>query len=307
MMIDSMKRNIFIISVALVLSLVSCDRKVDFKSSSFASFDAASYVFDEDAGEVSIPVVLYNPTDEKVYVTFKTIDGKAKEGVDYEVVNPINGVLELGAGVNSVDIVLEIKEDTEMTGSKDFQLSIASASEGFSVSSMNVTKVKIKDLNHPLKRFIGEWTATVTGYSENKYSWTVTIEGDETDPTYNTLLIYDLEPAATSMYGLTSDVDCNILEAKFSEDKEALVIPDNHFLGMYEPGDGQQLDFTVRGLNGPALDSATNYADIELYLNDSEDQLRIPNCWGLYGPTGDPEIPYNFHEAYYGGLVLNKK
>ena len=304
MMIDSMKRNIFIISVALVLSLVSCDRKVDFKSSSFASFDAASYVFDEDAGEVSIPVVLYNPTDEKVYVTFKTIDGKAKEGVDYEVVNPINGVLELGAGVNSADIVLKIKKDNEMTGSKDFQLSIASASEGFSVSSMNVTKVKIKDLDHPLKRFIGEWTATVTGYSENKYSWTVTIEGDETDPTYKTLLIYDLDPAAASWYGLTSEMDCNILEAKYSEAKDALIISDNHFLGIYEPGDGQQLDFTVRGVNGPALDSATGYADIELYLNDSEDQLRIPNCWGLFGPV---EGGYNFHEAYYGGLVLNKK
>ena len=303
-----MKRNIFIISVALVMSLVSCDRNVDFKSSSFASFDAASYVFDEDAGEVSIPVVLYNPTDEKVYVTFRTIDGKAKEGVDYEVVSPVEGILELGAGVNSAEIVLEIKPDhPALTGSKDFQLSIASASEGFSVSSMNVTKVKVKDTDHPLKRFIGEWTATAAGYSETKYSWTVTIEGDDTDNTYSTLLVYDLEPAAVQMYNLSSEFDCNILEARFSEEKEAIIISDDIFLGMYDAGDGQQLDFTLRGVNGPSLDQATGYADIALYLNKEEDQLVIPNCWGLYGTTGDPEIPYNFHEAFYGGLVLNKK
>ena len=305
-MTDSMKRNIFITAVALVMTLsVSCGRKVEFEHTSFASFEAASYVFDEDAGVVTIPVVLYNPTSEKVQVTFQTIDGKAKEGADYVVVSPVNGVLELGGGVTSVDIELEIMPDhPTMTGSKDFQISIASATEGFSVSSKNVTKVKIKDLDHPLKRFIGEWTATATGLSETKHSWTVTIEGDETDPTYNRLIVSDLEPASASWYGLTSEVDCNILEAVYSEDKDVLVIAKDSFLGIYNASETEAIDFTICGVNAPALDAATDYADIQLVLNEAEDKIIIPNAWGLIGPV---EGGYSFHEVIPGGLVLNKK
>ena len=305
-MICSMKRNIFIIAVALVMALaVSCGRKVEFEHTTFASFEAASYVFDEDAGLVTIPVILYNPGSEKVQVTFQTIDGKAKEGVDYEIINPVNGVLELGAGVTSVDIELEIKPDhPTLTGSKDFQISIASATEGFSVSSKNVTKVKIKDLDHPLKRFIGEWTATATGYSEGKYSWTITIEGDESDPTYSKLLVYDLEPASASWYGLTSEVDCNILEAVYSEEKNMLVIASDSFIGIYNASETQAIDFTICGVDAPLLENAVGYADIQLILNADEDKLIIPNAWGLFGPV---DGGYSFHEVSPGGLVLNKK
>lgn len=302
--IDSMRRNIFIIGLMAALAL-SCGRKVDFQYRSFVSFDSASYVFDEDAGEIRIPVVLYNPTGEEVFVTFETIDGKAVEGVDYEVVSPVSGVLALGGGVNSVDIVLAIRPDhPALTGSKDFQLSLSSATEGCPIGGTDVTKIKIKDLDHPLKRFIGEWTADATGYSGGRYSWTITIEGDDADPTYKTLLIYDLEPAAVSMYGLSSSLDCNIFEAKYSDETQHLTIAENHFLGIYSVSDTESLDFTLCGTNGKTLETATNLDDVVLVMSPDERKLTIPYAWGLYGPA---EEGYTFHEVYDGGVEFVKK
>ena len=147
-----MKKNILLF-VAAVMALASCGRKVDYEHMTFTTLDAASYSFNEDVEEVRVPVTIVNRTGAEVAVSFKTVDGKAQEGVDYEVISPVSGVLSFAPGETTQEIVIGINYDPDPTGTKDFSLTIASATAcalEVNCTHLLLTLMKIRP-NYPAK------------------------------------------------------------------------------------------------------------------------------------------------------------
>lgn len=291
-----MKKNILLF-VAAVMALASCGRKVDYEHMTFATLDAASYSFNEDVEEVRVPVTIVNPSGAELAVSFRTNDGKAQEGVDYEVISPVSGVLSFAPGETTQEIVIGINYDPELTGTKDFSLTIASATEGFTVGGCNTTKLRIKDDNHPLKAFIGEWTAVATGATSLSYSWSMIIEGDESDPTWSNLLVYDLEPFTSSYLGLNSENGYNIVEAKANAAKTQIVVESDSYLASEEDG----FSYSVSCLDNPNYQMARNFADVVMDLSEDGTTLTIKNALVCLGSDG------YLKEAINGPTVFTKK
>lgn len=295
-----MKKNILLI-LAVAIAFASCSRKVEYEYITYATLDAASYSFDEDVQKISIPVLIENASNAEFAVSFKTIDGKAVEGTDYEIISPASGLLTFAAGDTKQEIVIGINKDDALTGTKDFSIQISSATEGLAVSGCNTAKLRIKDLNHPLKVFIGEWAASATGLSGLKYSWSIIVEGDESDPTYENLLVYDLDPFTSSYLGLNSENGYNIVDAKANAAKTQIIIADDSYLatdseGVFELG----AVFTICGFNKPTLDAATGYADIKMDISEDGKTLTIANAIGSV--CGDM-----YCDVVEGPIVFTKK
>ena len=207
-----MKRNIilFVAAAVALLSTVSCSRKVEYEFEAYATMYGASYSVSETAGEFKLPVLLQNATGSDVQITVNVAEGKAKEGVDYEVLSPANGILNFSGETDSLDVVIKIFDTfkEEFTGTKDFTVSIASATNGVNVGIINQTKVSIEDINHPLARFIGKWTGEMTGFFGNwpKAATTFTVSADpEGDPFTDLIVSGGINPYFVSAAGANPD------------------------------------------------------------------------------------------------------
>ena len=292
-----MKKYIYLTLAVLGLVLASsCGRKIEFEHISFATLQTGSYSFNENDGEVVIPVTIYNPMSTDMQITVKVIDGKAKEGVDFEMISPMSGILTFAPGEETQEVTIEIKEHAgELTGTKDFTLVIASATEGFQVGNINTAQIKIKDLDHPLKDFIGVWTGSTTGYSGYNYTWDITVEGNEDDPTYSTLVVSNLCPYTSIYGGLTPSVGYNIYQATANPEKTQMIVENDQYIGTL---DGEVL--TLAGVDAPTLEAAQYYSDIVFHLSTDKKTLTVPNAYGPVGSQG-------FWEIYPGPIVFAKK
>ena len=284
-------------AVALLALLASsCGRKVTYEYVTYATLEATAYSFDEDVQEVSIPVKIYNPSETEIRLSVTTTEGKALENEDFEIIYPVNGVLAFAPGETEQEIVIGIIEHPgKLTGSKDFSLAIASVTEGLDVGNVNTARLTIKDLDHPLKEFIGVWSASVTGYTGTKYSWDITVEGDESDPTYEKLLVSNLDPLSIQYYGLTAENGYNIFDATVDATKTVMTVEMDQFIGS---ADGE--DLLISGVNSPSLETATSYADIKFILSADKRKLTVQNAYGPVGSQG-------FWEIYPGPTVFTKK
>lgn len=291
-----MKKNILLI-VAAVMALASCGRKMEYVHMTFATFDAASYSYNEDVGEFVVPVSIVNPTGSEVSVSVKTIDGKAQEGVDFEIISPVSGILTFAPGESEQEIIVGVNYDPSLTGTKDFTVAIASATEGFQVGGCNTAKIRIKDDNHPLKMFIGEWTASATGATGLSYAWSMIIEGDESDPTWSNLLVYDLEPLTSNYLGYNSENGYNVVDAKANDSKTQIIVAYDSYLASDEDG----FVYSVACLNNPNYSLATNFDDVKMDLSKDGKTLTIANALVCLGSDG------YLQEAVNGPLVFTKK
>lgn len=291
-----MKKNILLF-VAAVIAFASCGRKVEYEHMTFATFDAASYSCNEDVEEIKVPVTIVNPTGSEVSISVKTIDGKAKEGTDFEIVSPVSGVLTFASGETTQDIVIGIKYDPSLTGTKDFTVSIASATEGFIVGGCNSAKIRIKDDNHPLKMFIGEWTTSAKGATSLSYAWSMIIEGDESDTSWSRLLVYDLEPFTSNYLGYNSENGYNIVEAYANADKTQITVAYDSYLASDEDG----FSYSVSCLDNPNYAQARNFADVVMDLSEDGKTLTINNALVCLGSDG------YLQEAVNGPIVFTKK
>ena len=194
-----MMKNIYLFISAIALLLVSCDRKVEFKHETFATLSTVRYTVREDAGEFTIPVTIYNPTGDEVQLIVKTDDETAVQDVDYEIVTPANGVLTFSGDESQKDVVIKLNHNKAFQKSKTFYLSIAATDENFVIGNLNTATCVIKDAEHPLDMFIGEWKGTALSvFDGTSYPLTVNISEDESDETYTKLKVDGLEPAQLS-------------------------------------------------------------------------------------------------------------
>jgi hypothetical protein len=284
-------KNIFKLCVVAVMVVLaaSCNRKVEFEHTTFATFGAVKYNVPENIEKLSIPVILYNSTGA-ADVTVSVNANTAVEDTDFEIVSPANGLLSFSEGVDTpyVEVAINAMEG-EFTGAKDFSLTLASATEGVSVGNFNKATVTITDLDHPLSAFVGNWNGTLTFASDPPEAMptTLQIETVDTDETYTKLTISGLEPAYAAYV-------TGPLEAVFDKETNILTIPAGQ-LGMYV---NSNYDFIFIGLD----ESWSSIINPRFIYSETDKTLTQLDPFGvLDNNTG------KLYSVYQPGAVFTKE
>jgi hypothetical protein len=288
-----MKRNIilFVAAAFALLSMASCNRKVEYQFDTYATLYHSSFNVKEDAGEYSIPVLLQNATGADVQVSVKIDEGKAVEGVDYEVISPANGILSFSGETDSLAVVVKIFDSFvgEFTGTKDFTVSISSATAGLSMGNITSAKVMIDDLDHPLAAWIGSWTGEMTGFFGNwpKAATTFTVSADpEGDPFSDLIVSGGINPYFVAAAGANPDFSAKVV--------------DNQLVVAAEQPCGYS-DVVLLGFNAPDPNAADSYDHARFEMQE-DGTLVQANAFGAYTPSGG-----GFYEIYLGGAVFTKE
>jgi len=286
-----MKNNILFVAALAMALFCSCDRKADFKSESFVTLDATRYSVSEADGSFLIPVSIINPVNEEVQVIINVSSDTAVEGKDFTIKSPLSKVLTFGPGEEVKNIEVELIHDTEMTGPKSFDLSIQSADETIMVGNFNTTSCVIRDKEHPLGHFIGEWTGETYDqlYGTNE---TLTITISEVESDTNKLKISNLDPLSqylSKSFSLTAYAD---------ESKTSLSIAPEQPIGKDGEGEEEQW-YLCTAFSG----SGSFGLEINLLYSSAKQTLTIGTEWG--------SIIYVEKQPYYGSLytpvVFKKK
>ena len=287
-----MKRNIilFVAATVALLLAASCNRKVEYQFESYATLYNSSYAVAENVGELRIPVLVNNTNGADVQISVKVNEGKALDGVDYEVVSPANGLLSFTGETDSLDVVIKIIAfEGEFTGAKDFSVNITSATDGLSVGTINSANVIIQDLDHPLSMLVGQWEGTVQ-FATNPPTplpAVLNIAIDEADETYSKVIIEGWE-AHPSYAGYQLPI-VGIYDAERST---LLVPPGQAAWGVDGYG------FVFYGFDG------SNAVNLELVYDPKTETLTQANYYGCYSTAGSDQ---GWWSLYQPGAVFTKK
>lgn len=288
-------KKIYFVIVAIALLAVSCSRKAEFQHETFATLDAVKFTVREDVGEFVIPVSLYNPTGAEVQLIVLTKDSTAVKDVDYEIVSPASGVLTFSGDETTKDIVIKLNHNTAFQKSKLFYISIESADDNFQIGNLSTATCKIKDAEHPLDKFIGEWKGTAASvYDGATYPVTVTISEDESDETYTKLLVEGIDPVTPSLSSQSP------LKAVVNADKTQLVIRSGQQIGYYDGYDSyfRFCAFEISGEYMNQLESLT-------LTYNTDGTITVDDTFGCLFIYSDGN-EYVF-DAFAPGLVLTRK
>ncbi len=285
-----MKRINIILAVIALLLTVSCSRKVDFKHTTFITFEDVTYSISEGKGSVTVPVKLYNPTGKEVQITVVGIDGTGENGAvaetNYEIVSPAVGVLTFSGEHDTQNIEIDIIADPAQTGTKTFQVQINSVTDGVAVGGYNLATVKILDDQHPLAPFIGEWNGVLLCASTNTEVQTViNIESVESDAT-NTKL--KLDSGIDPQFGKGSSV------------KYSAVVKGNQIQVGSEQLNGYE-NYYILGLTPEGY--ASDYFVFELA---SDGVLNLMNPYAVLAPGLGENGSDAAAEIYMGGAFVKK-
>lgn len=275
-------------ALAVVAMTASCDVTADFKCEKFISVDHTNYSISEDGGEVVIPVHVYHATHEEVQVSVTAVDGTAKAGVDYELVAPTSGLLNFPAGTDSVAVKISIKPQIgKYTGNLNFKIQVKSATDGVVNGNLTTATVTIRDLDHPLAAFLGDWTSTgpltTAGGVLPSKKFTITANDDDITKVW----VDNLDVMFADLNGLVAP-DYNRLPGEVNAEKTKITIE-----AFSEVG----LGYWVAGMTTVAFEN-TKTTDIEIILNP-DGSLSIPKGWF----TGSGST-LNFYVE--GGLTFTK-
>ena len=291
-----MKRNIlmYVTFASAFLLAISCNRKLDYSFDSYVTLFNTSYAVNETVGELKVPVLLNNPNGSEVQVSVKLNEGKAEEGVDYELISPANGILTFSGETDSLDIVISIKSfEGEFTGSKDFTIVLASLSENTAMGAFSQANVNINDLDHPMAAFIGSWSGSTTEeFSGSSVTMMFDIDTDPDKPEeFDRLIITAYDPKVVP--GLKVKLEAT---ATLNDDGTGkIVIPNGQSMGMdLNVGPGVYM-----GVDAPSYGAANNYSDIVMILN-ADGTMTVPNGYGVF----DDQYIYGY---YMGGYTLTKQ
>lgn len=172
--------------VALGLAVASCD---DFNAAptfddanAFVEVGTASISVSEDCGEITIPVTLASLKGIEENVSYATVDGTAKAGTDFELVDG-TATLKFNAENRTQNIKIKIiNRAGEYTGDLKFTVELKSAG-GVNLGMNKTCEVYITDNDHPLASILGAYTATDMSYGKAAQTWTCNITKDPDDVT----------------------------------------------------------------------------------------------------------------------------
>lgn len=286
-----MKRNIILfVAMTAALLLSSCSRKVEYQYEAYATLYHNTFTVQETVGQFEIPVLINNATGSDVQVAVTVTEGSALEGVDYEIISPANGILSFGGETDSLAVVLQINSfEGEFTGTKNFSVSIASATEGLLLGELTNASVVIQDLDHPLSPLEGEWEGTVNFASNPPTPLPATLKFtiDAEDETYTKMYLQGWE-AHPNYYGYELPV-----VATYNSETSTIYV---------QPGqaswDVDGYGFVFYGFDG------TNAVPLELKYDPNANTLTQQNYYGCYSTAGSDQ---GWWSLYQPGAVFTKK
>lgn len=214
----NMKKLAYILAgVAMVAALASCNRELTFQHHSFISIYCGNKTFAEDAGNITVPVSIYNNKNGAT-ITVKCTDRTAVSGTNYQLVEPASGVLNAAPGDTVKNIVIKLIDRPGIfDGNLAFNVSIDSKSDDVELGPHDNVTITIKDNDHPLVDFFGDYTMKGVCANSNGglvyASWDVEVGPDDEDVThlvfsnvtYFSAVAYHSYSGDCPVYGIVSD------------------------------------------------------------------------------------------------------
>lgn len=126
---------------------------------------------EEDSGKIIIPVFREQGSDGKVEVKWKTVDGTAKSGRDYQ---GGSGVIVFDHGVVRREIEIPIVNDYEETKDEYFEVQLVEASNNAKIGKMNsimVTVTNDSDYNMVMNRLMKKIRSESKSFKIHSQKW----------------------------------------------------------------------------------------------------------------------------------------
>jgi len=294
----NMKKLAYILAgVAMVAALASCNRELTFQHHSFISMYGGSKTFAEDAGNITVPVSIYNNKNGAT-ITVKCTDRTAVSGTNYQLVEPASGVLNAAPGdtVKHLDIKLLARPGI-LDGNHTFNVAIDSKSDDVEVGAHDNVTITIKDNDHPLVDFFGDYTMQAICANSNNGlsypSWDVEVGPDDADVThlvfsnmtYFSAVAYNSYTGDCPVYGIVSD------------DKKTITFPFPQASGSLESGfDIADKAYTF-GHTGYGGVYVTEDVEVVFTLDEASGMWITPDSFGISHPSDVASYPDLFY--YY--------
>ena len=217
-------KNIFfkiMAGAAAISALASCnlnDYPAFNEADSFVAFDKTSFIIDETAGTVSLPITIASIDPVKTAITYEVVDGTAKAGENYSLADE-SAVLSFDGKERTKSIVINITDlPGNYTGDLTFSVNILSAGKTLNLGAKTTCSIKICDLDHPLAEILGEYHCTATDKGDGAVEWDMRISKDDKD--VNGVWVDYICPLAASNSSLKFAVYGTV-----SEDKKTIKFP----------------------------------------------------------------------------------
>ena len=280
----------------MVAALASCNKELTFDHHSFISMYGGNQSVSEDVGNVTIPVSIYNNKDGAT-ITVKCTNGTAVSGTNFQLVEPSSGVINAAAGDTLKKIVVKIIDRPGIfDGNLAFNVSIDSQSEGVEVGAHDNVTITIKDNDHPLVDFFGEYTMRAVSLNSSGglgyYQWTVNVSAYEgnvsrlsfDNVTYFSAVAYHSYTGDCPVYGVVSD------------DKKTITFPFPQSSGTLS---GWGIDDDAYTFGHTGYDGIYTTADVEVVFTLDEESGRYitTDSFGISHPSDLADYPDLFY--YY--------
>ncbi len=264
---------------------------------SFVYFSSSSITADETAGTIQVPVEMacIDPIDATVSISVE--EGTAREGVDFELVNP-SAVATFADGARAVNFEINIlSREGEYTGDLTFTLTIASAGS-LNVGAENSCIITIQDVDHPLSSILGTYTGLGTSYWGGDYTGTVEFTKDDSDvtvvwisdPMVFTNATYDF--TGHKIYGIVSD-DLQTITIPLPQGPYDFPLYEEYYDVYYVPFDGYEW-----------YDSG----NVVLTATDNGFETTDMSFGGLYSSDGYTlDAGYGYWDLYMPGMTYTKQ
>lgn len=263
----------FFSAVALGLAAASCSEDFNVQptfddADAFVEIGKTSISVAEDGGIISIPVTLASLSGIEETVSYAAVDGTAKEGTDFELVDGA-ATLKFTADARTQNIQVKIiNREGEYTGDLKFTIELKSAGS-LNLGMNKSCSVYITDNDHPLASILGTYSATSLSYSNSPQSWTLHFEKDPDDPT-----IVHIDAITPGCLDFTSWGDWSVT-GSVSEDLNTITL-----------GAGQTCAAIYDGASGAASDhmQLITWEDGEngIYVYDTEDVILTQTSPGVW-------------------------
>ncbi len=279
---------------AFVAAFASCREVSDYQTTPFVNLYRTTVSVSEDVGTVILPVKLGTlKGDKNTSVTFKVVEGTAKEGVNFTV-EPAGKVLSFN-GTDSLAIKINVVDQPGVfTGALDFQIELESATNDYQVGGSNVTSFTIKDNDHPLANLFGTFSGPAPGYWGDNYTAEVQILAHPDD--VNKVLVYNLDPYLAS-YGYTAANKYNIFTGTVNAEKTKITIETDQETGYVSSSQGPLCEV---GFDAPNIDDASGFTDIVFEFSSDYKTITVPNGYACRTSAG-------WWEIYVGPMTWTRK
>lgn len=264
-----MKKIYLAFAAVVALALVACNRTDPYKGAgSFVTFNCnTSMSVREDAGTLVLPIRAIGKHDA-FSVTVSGVDGTAKNNTHYKIVEPASGVINFEAADTLKTVTIElIKIDGYVDpGKVEFTVNIDNATSGISRASRRSVAVTVTDADHPLKNFIGAWTAHVVANWGDEYDFNLIVSADDNDITklwfYNLCAYMGGNGYKGPCFGICSD------------DLSTITIPKGQSTGYYSDKYGENVVYWGVG-----------DTDI-VFVDNGDDTISTTGGWGSHISQG---------------------